>query len=85
MHVGYDLLWVQQHDQVLRKECERVDDKIFLSDPDSATFRNSELSAKYTNIHVGEFVRVLDVVDVARAEDLGDCRANHFCVRVQCA
>ena len=78
MHIGYKLLRVQQYDQVLRKECERVYNKIFLCDPDGTTFRNSELRTKYSDIHVGEFVRVANVVDAECAGDLGIGGTNHF-------
>jgi hypothetical protein len=84
MHVGYNLLGVQEYDQVLRKECESVNDEIFLSEPDRAILSNSESGAKHSNIHVGEFMRVSDFVDVARASDLGRRRTNHSCVWMQC-
>ena len=85
MHVRYDLLRVQQYDQVLRKERQSIDYKIFLSEPDRTCLCNSELRTKYSNINVGEFVRILNLVDVARASDLGNRRTNHFRVRMQCA
>ena len=51
--------------------------------PHGAAFRHTELRAHDADVHVGQFMRIVNVLHAARARDFRHGRAHHLCRRVQ--
>ena len=68
---------------MLRKETQRIHDKVFLRQPNGPALRDTEASTDDAYVDVGEFVWIFDDSYVPRSCDFRDRRTDDLCLRVQ--
>src|ERR1700746_1473045 len=70
VHVGSDLIGVEQNDQMLGEEPESIHYQVLFSQPNGAAFRNAELRAHHSDVYIGQFVRIANAFDPSSTSDL---------------
>jgi hypothetical protein len=61
VHVGHDLLWIEQNNKMLGQEGHGVHNQIVLRQPNGAILRNAEMRTDDAHMYVREFVWIVNL------------------------